>query len=93
MAEAAAAVKTKVAFVRKARSGLRVGLAAGHKVTVRTQKAGPGARRGVKSKRVALVRELIRDVCGLAPYEKRILDVIKVRAGRWRRAGAGRAAG
>jgi hypothetical protein len=29
------------------------------------------------SKKVKLVREVIRDVVGLMPYEKRILDVIK----------------
>ena len=69
----------KVAYVKKPRSGLRVGLAAGHKVTLHVSTKGPGTRRGVKSKRVAVVRETIRDVCGLAPYEKRILDVIKVR--------------
>lgn len=30
-----------------------------------------------ESKRVKLVRDVIRDVVGLMPYEKRILDVIK----------------
>jgi len=27
---------------------------------------------------VRVVREIVREVCGLAPYEKRVLDVIKV---------------
>ena len=28
-------------------------------------------------KRVALCREIAREVCGLSPYERRILDMIK----------------
>jgi len=71
--------KERKPYVKKERSGLRVGLAKGHKVTVHTQAKGQAARRGVKSKRVQVVRDVIRDVCGLTPYEKRILDVIKVR--------------
>ena len=30
-----------------------------------------------KSKRTAMVRDIIREVVGLQPYEKRILDMIK----------------
>jgi large subunit ribosomal protein L36e len=72
-------VAVKVKFVKAERSGLRVGLARGKKVALVTQaKATPASRRGSLAPRVRVVREIIRDVCGLAPYEKRILDVIKV---------------
>jgi hypothetical protein len=29
---------------------------------------------------VKVIRDIIRDVAGLAPYEKRVLDILKVRA-------------
>jgi len=74
----ATAKKVKVAFKKLPRSGLRVGLAAGTKVTERVSAPRPSHRRGALSKRVSVVREIIRDVAGLAPYEKRIVDVIKV---------------
>ena len=70
MSESASAPKVK--------NGLRVGLNKGFKVSVRTVAKGAAGRRGVKSKRVAVIREVVRDVCGMAPYEKRIMDVIKV---------------
>ena len=30
------------------------------------------------SKRVKFVRDLVREVCGQAPYEKRLLELLKV---------------
>jgi len=37
----------------------------------------PSDRKGRLSKRVKLVRELIHEVVGLMPYEKRLLDILK----------------
>nr|CAD1822086.1 unnamed protein product [Ananas comosus var. bracteatus] len=38
----------------------------------------PSSRKGKTSKRVHLVRNLIREVAGFAPYEKRITELLKV---------------
>ena len=40
----------------------------------------PSRRKGTLGKRVAVVREVIREVVGLAPYEKRLLDILKTGA-------------
>merc|ERR1711982_298704 len=58
--------------------GVAVGLERGHAVTKRTLKARPSTRKGIKGKRVGMIRELISEVCGLAPYEKRICELLKV---------------
>ncbi|KAK4583592.1 hypothetical protein RGQ29_026360 [Quercus rubra] len=60
------------------KSGLSVGQNKGHIVTRRELAPRPSDRKGKTSKRVLFVRNLIREVAGLAPYEKRITELLKV---------------
>lgn len=59
-------------------TGIATGLNKGYPTEKRQPKPKPSqARKGKTSKRTKAVRELIREVAGLMPYEKRILDMIK----------------
>ncbi len=40
--------------------------------------ARPISKKGKLGKRVDFIRQLIREVTGLAPYEKRIVELLKV---------------
>ena len=62
------------------KSGIAVGLNKGFittDVTGKRVKSLPSRRRGVLSKRVSLIRNVIREVSGFAPYEKRILELLR----------------
>ena len=59
------------------KSGLAQGKNKGHVVTVRAKESRPKHTKGNKGKRVSMCREIAREVAGLAPYERRILDMIK----------------
>ncbi len=62
------------------KSGIFVGLNKGFIVTkpkVNTRKQKISYRKGAKGKRVALVREVMREVLGLAPYERKMSEMIK----------------
>ncbi|EXC19148.1 60S ribosomal protein L36-2 [Morus notabilis] len=59
-------------------TGLFVGLNKGHVVTKKELAPKPSDRKGKTSKRVHFVRNLIREVAGFAPYEKRITELLKV---------------
>ncbi|CCO19549.1 60S ribosomal protein L36 [Bathycoccus prasinos] len=63
---------------------IAVGLKKGHKVDKRETLLKPGARKGRCGKRVKLIRDLVRDVAGTAPYEKRMMELLKT--GRDKRA-------
>jgi len=58
-------------------NGIAQGKFAGHVTTKRTV-SKVSRRVGAKSKRVGLVRSIVREVAGLSPYERRILDMIKI---------------
>lgn len=64
----------------ESKSGIFVGLNKGFIVTkpkVNTRKQKASYRKGKLGKRVALVREVIREVSGLAPYERKMIELIR----------------
>eukprot|EP00775_Hariotina_reticulata_P011635 gene11635-11780_t len=67
-----------------ARTGIAIGANKGHITTRRDLAPRASRRKGFLSKKVKFVRELIREVAGLAPYEKRVVELLKV--GRDKRA-------
>ena len=49
----------------------------GTKPKVNTHKEKAARRKGALGKRVALIREVIREVAGLAPYERKMMEMIR----------------
>eukprot|EP01089_Gocevia_fonbrunei_P013994 TRINITY_DN3735_c0_g1_i1.p1 TRINITY_DN3735_c0_g1~~TRINITY_DN3735_c0_g1_i1.p1 ORF type:complete len:123 (+),score=39.34 TRINITY_DN3735_c0_g1_i1:94-462(+) len=60
------------------KSGISAGLRRGHVVTKRQRRARPVSTKGKLTKRTKFVREVIREVSGYAPYERRIIELLKV---------------
>eukprot|EP00568_Trieres_chinensis_P005042 CAMPEP_0183297526 /NCGR_PEP_ID=MMETSP0160_2-20130417/4798_1 /TAXON_ID=2839 ORGANISM="Odontella Sinensis, Strain Grunow 1884" /NCGR_SAMPLE_ID=MMETSP0160_2 /ASSEMBLY_ACC=CAM_ASM_000250 /LENGTH=106 /DNA_ID=CAMNT_0025459373 /DNA_START=24 /DNA_END=344 /DNA_ORIENTATION=- len=60
-----------------ANSGYALGKASGHVVEKKERKSKPSNRKGNLGTRTALCRSIAREVAGLSPYERRILDMIK----------------
>ncbi|KAL2113086.1 hypothetical protein VUR80DRAFT_5341 [Thermomyces stellatus] len=59
------------------RNGLRVGINHGHKTTPRVVKPRVSRTKGHLSKRTAFVREVVKEVSGLAPYERRVIELLR----------------
>ncbi|ERN07824.1 60S ribosomal protein L36-3 [Amborella trichopoda] len=59
-------------------TGLFVGINKGHIVTKKELAPRPSDRKGKSSKRAHFVKNIIREVAGFAPYEKRITELLKV---------------
>ncbi|OJJ44688.1 hypothetical protein ASPZODRAFT_153585 [Penicilliopsis zonata CBS 506.65] len=60
------------------RSGIVVGLNKGHKTTpLNSQKTKISRTKGHLSKRTAFVRDIAREVAGLAPYERRVIELLR----------------
>ncbi|KAG5788573.1 hypothetical protein H9Q69_012364 [Fusarium xylarioides] len=60
-----------------ARSGLAVGLNKGHKTTPHVVKPRVSRTKGHLSKRTAFVREVVKEIAGLAPYERRVIELLR----------------
>ncbi|KAI9765853.1 MAG: 60S ribosomal protein L36 [Geoglossum simile] len=59
------------------RSGIAVGLNRGHKTTLREFKPRISRTKGHLSKRTQFVREIVKEVSGLAPYERRVIELLR----------------
>ena len=57
---------------------LCVGLDKGHKTTANTLKKRPASTKGKITARNKLVRDLIREVVGFAPYERRAMELLRI---------------
>jgi len=80
---AAAAMTTRVLGftghpVGEEKTGIAIGMDKGHVLTKREMKPKPSYRKGKLNKRVTFVRDIIREVCGYSPYEKRTMELLKV---------------
>lgn len=60
-----------------ARTNLRVGLNKGHPTTPIAKAAKPSHRKGHLTKRNQFVRQVIRDVAGFTPYERRVMELLR----------------
>lgn len=65
-------------MVKAAATGIAVGLNKGHIVTNRPLRARPSRKKGKLGVRTKLIREVIAEVAGLSPLEKRGLELQKI---------------
>merc|ERR1712014_563131 len=59
------------------RSGMRAGLSKGHPTTVRALPKRPSNLKASSSKSRVLVKGVIREVAGFAPYERRTMELLR----------------
>ncbi|EMR11641.1 hypothetical protein PNEG_00080 [Pneumocystis murina B123] len=64
-------------MTKEERTGLAVGLNRGYKTTFRQPPPRISHRKGCLSKRVSFIRNIIREVAGFAPYERRIIELLR----------------
>merc|ERR1712221_48905 len=61
---------------------MSVGLHKGHKTAKNVQKPRVVRRKGHLNKRVKFIRDVVKEVVGFAPYEKRAMELLKVQKGK-----------
>jgi len=55
-----------------------IGLNKGHKVTKNITKPRPSRSKGKLYKHTKVIRDIVREVCGFAAYERRAMELLKV---------------
>eukprot|EP00927_Polykrikos_kofoidii_P011826 TRINITY_DN1505_c0_g1_i1.p1 TRINITY_DN1505_c0_g1~~TRINITY_DN1505_c0_g1_i1.p1 ORF type:complete len:119 (+),score=16.25 TRINITY_DN1505_c0_g1_i1:22-357(+) len=68
----------KDGYVKPAASGMAAGLNKGFIVTRRELPKKPSSRKGRNSVRNKLAKEVVREVAGFAPYERRMIELLKI---------------
>lgn len=56
---------------------LRVGLNKGHPTTALEKRTRPSHRKGLSSTKTKFVRSVVREVAGFAPYERRVMELLR----------------
>ena len=71
-------VKTQGLAAKPEPTGMAAGLNKGYIVTKRELPKQPSYRKGSKCVRNTLIREVIREVMGFSPYERRMIELLKI---------------
>ena len=59
------------------RADTRVGLTKGFPTTPIEKRVKPSHRKGIRSTRTEFVRSVVREVAGFAPYERRVMELLR----------------
>ncbi|EJD53571.1 ribosomal protein L36e [Auricularia subglabra TFB-10046 SS5] len=59
------------------KTNLRVGLNKGHPTTRLEKRTRPSHRKGQSSTKTKFVRSVVREVAGFAPYERRVMELLR----------------
>ncbi|KAG8681088.1 hypothetical protein FRC12_006916 [Ceratobasidium sp. 428] len=59
------------------RNNLRYGTHTGRPTTAIDKVAKPSHRKGIQSAKTKLVRSVVREVAGFAPYERRVMELLR----------------
>merc|ERR1719188_1990321 len=65
-------------MVKPAGTGIAAGRGRGHATTPLAQKVRPSNRKGMMTKSRAIAKEVIRETVGFAPYERRVMELLKI---------------
>merc|ERR1712111_316028 len=60
------------------RYSMAVGLDKGYKTTKNSLKPRPSRRKGTQTKHVRFIRDIVREVSGFAPYERRAVELLRI---------------